>query len=79
MQYVVLINDEGQHSIWPAGKALPLGWTPAGKSGSKDDCLQFIEERWLDIRPKSLQLDLQRSADERRRSGGRWTGGAQPC
>ena len=24
--YLVLVNDEGQHSLWPAGIAVPDGW-----------------------------------------------------
>ncbi|MDT7796766.1 MAG: MbtH protein, partial [Actinomycetota bacterium] len=26
-QYLVLVNNEGQYSIWPAATAVPAGWT----------------------------------------------------
>jgi MbtH protein len=52
--YVVLVNDEGQHSLWPAEFAVPLGWTPVGPQGKRRTCLEWIDEAWQDIRPKSL-------------------------
>jgi MbtH protein len=53
----VVVNDEGQYSIWPTGKALPSGWRATGKSGLKAECLAYIEEAWHDIRPRSLLVD----------------------
>jgi MbtH protein len=51
---VVLVNDEGQHSLWPVFADAPDGWHVAfGKSG-RGECLGFIEESWRDMRPKSL-------------------------
>jgi len=26
VQYLVLVNDEGQHSLWPVFAAVPDGW-----------------------------------------------------
>ena len=51
----VLVNDEGQHSIWPAGAEIPAGWSSVRDAGSKDECLAFVEENWTDMRPKSLR------------------------
>ena len=42
--YHVLINEEGQHSLWPAFKEVPLGWTIALKSGTRAACLEFINQ-----------------------------------
>jgi MbtH protein len=53
--YRVVINDEGQYSIWPAERSNPLGWNDAGKSGRKDECLAYIKEVWTDMRPLSLR------------------------
>ncbi len=55
MTYQVVINDEEQYSIWPADRALPAGWYEAGKSGSKQECLDHIDEVWTDMRPRSLR------------------------
>lgn len=57
--YKAVVNHEGQYSIWPADSANPPGWSDAGKSGTKAECLQFIEETWTDMRPLSLQKRMR--------------------
>jgi uncharacterized protein YbdZ (MbtH family) len=52
--YHVLINDEGQHSLWPSFIEVPQGWTIILNSGTRAACLEFIEKNWTDMRPKSL-------------------------
>ncbi len=52
--FVVLLNGEGQHSLWPAGKAAPDGWSVAHPPASKAECLAFVEAEWTDMRPASL-------------------------
>ncbi|MBC7911690.1 MAG: MbtH family protein [Pyrinomonadaceae bacterium] len=47
--YKVVVNHEEQYSIWPADRETPLGWTDAGKSGTKEECLAFIKEAWTDM------------------------------
>ena len=51
----VLINNEGQYSIWPAGQSAPGGWNEAGFKGSKKECTDFVDVNWTDMRPLSLQ------------------------
>ena len=53
--YQVLVNHEEQYSLWPAGKDIPAGWRAAGRQGSKDDCLRYVDEAWTDMRPLSLR------------------------
>lgn len=53
--YSVVVDDEGEHSIWPEGREIPSGWKAVGYTGPKDKCLEHIEERWTDVRPLSLQ------------------------
>lgn len=53
--YLAAVNDEGQYSIWLESKALPNGWRPAGKSGTKSECLAWIKEVWIDMTPASLR------------------------
>ncbi|TCV93443.1 MbtH protein [Luteibacter rhizovicinus] len=57
--YEVVVNQEGQYSIWPVIKALPQGWTKAGKQGSKEFCLEFVSEVWTDMRPLSLRARME--------------------
>ncbi len=63
--YKVVINHEEQYSIWPVDRENPLGWNDVGKSGSKQECLDHIEEVWTDMRPLSLRKKMEE--DERRR------------
>ena len=53
--YRVVVNHEAQYSIWPDYKAMPSGWRDTGKSGSRQDCLDHINEVWTDMRPSSLR------------------------
>jgi MbtH protein len=52
--YHVLVNGEGQYSLWPSFKDVPQGWTIAKKSDSRAACLEYINQNWTDMRPKSL-------------------------
>jgi MbtH protein len=57
--FKVVINDEEQYSIWPADRENPLGWKDAGKSGLKQECLDWIKEVWTDMRPRSLRKMME--------------------
>jgi MbtH protein len=63
--YKVIINHEEQYSIWPADREDPLGWRDVGKSGSKQECLAYIQEVWTDMRPLSLRKKMD-EADQSR-------------
>jgi MbtH protein len=52
--YLVLVNDEGQHSLWPVFADVPEGWQVTFGEAGRQDCLDFIEKSWTDMRPKSL-------------------------
>jgi MbtH protein len=52
--YRVLVNHEGQYSLWPANQPTPEGWTVVHDTDSRSNCLEYIEENWTDMRPKSL-------------------------
>jgi MbtH protein len=60
--YKVVVNHEEQYSIWPAEKKNALGWRDAGKSGSKQECLDYIKEVWTDMRPLSLRNRMNNRA-----------------
>jgi MbtH protein len=57
--YKVVVNHEEQYSIWPAERENALGWNDAGKSGTKQECLEFIKEAWTDMRPLSLRKKME--------------------
>lgn len=52
--YLVLVNDEAQHSLWPAFAEVPAGWTVALAQTDRAACLEYINQNWTDMRPKSL-------------------------
>ena len=54
-RYRVVVNHEGQYSIWWVDRELPKGWSEAGKDGSREECLAFVEEVWTDMRPLSVR------------------------
>ncbi len=53
--FTVVINQEKQYSIWPAGQTIPNGWRSVGHLGSKEACLAYINQIWTDMRPLSLR------------------------
>lgn len=59
--YRVVVNDEEQYSIWPDYREIPLGWREVGKTGLKQDCLDYIKEVWTDMRPLSLRKKMAES------------------
>jgi len=60
--FTVVINHEEQYSIWPEYKTVPNGWREVGKRGKKNDCLQYIDEVWTDMRPLSLRKHMEEQA-----------------
>jgi MbtH protein len=62
-QFIVVINDEEQYSIWAVGRPIPLGWSAVGVTGSKAECLAYIEEVWTDMRPMSLRKAMQNNPE----------------
>jgi uncharacterized protein YbdZ (MbtH family) len=52
--YLVLVNDEGQHSIWPTFADIPPGWAVAFCPHPRRICLEYVEKAWTDMRPASL-------------------------
>lgn len=53
-RYLVLVNEERQHSLWPAHIPVPAGWTTAHGEAGRQECLDYIEHNWTDLRPASL-------------------------
>ncbi|MCI3928118.1 MbtH family protein [Streptomyces sp. AN091965] len=52
--FFVLVNHEGQHSLWPAFAEVPAGWSRVHGEATRQECLDYVEENWTDLRPKSL-------------------------
>ncbi len=58
--FVVLINDQDQHSLWPAAAEIPAGWSIAREQNGRQACIEYIDKNWTDMRPRG-GADIQRA------------------
>lgn len=65
-EFLVLVNSENQHSLWPTFADVPGGWTVVHGPDTRQSCLDYVEEHWTDLRPQSL---IDAMNDERDRAG----------
>ncbi|NKE60089.1 MbtH family protein [Lentzea sp. PSKA42] len=62
-RFFVVVNDEGQHALWPATlTTIPDGWTVAYGEETRQACLDYVNEHWTDLRPRSVREQLDRQA-----------------
>ena len=54
-EYQVLVNHEEQYSLWPTFRDIPNGWQQVGPIGTKQECLDYVNEVWADITPLSVR------------------------
>lgn len=52
--YDVVRNELGQFSIWLQQRDVPSGWNRLGMTGTKEECLKFIDEVWTDLTPEGI-------------------------
>ena len=50
-KFKVVINHEEQYSLIPLDQSISRGWREVGKTGTKPECLNYIEEVWTDMKP----------------------------
>ncbi|MFJ9566963.1 MbtH family protein [Streptomyces fuscichromogenes] len=51
--FLVLVNDQNQHSLWPSELPVPDGWAEVSR-GSRQECLSHVDSHWIDMRPAGL-------------------------
>ena len=56
--YLVLKNCEEQYSLWPECKKVPVAWEVVFGLESKKNCIQYVNETWVDMRPLSLRKKM---------------------
>ncbi|WP_431042200.1 MbtH family protein [Streptomyces sp. P1-3] len=54
-RFYVLVNEEEQHSLWPSFVEVPDGWRIVFGEDGRQECLDYVEQNWTDLRPKSLR------------------------
>ncbi|MFD4636177.1 MbtH family protein [Lentzea sp. NPDC058436] len=64
--FFVVVNDEGQHSLWPEFADVPAGWTVVHGAADRASCLEYVTANWTDMRPRSLVAYLAGQRDETR-------------
>ncbi|MEV6350169.1 MbtH family protein [Actinoplanes sp. NPDC051851] len=57
--FFVLVNEEDQHSLWPSFADVPVGWRVVFGKDTRKACLDYVEENWTDMRPKSLIEEMR--------------------
>jgi MbtH protein len=62
-RFYVLVNDEDQHSLWPVFAETPAGWRVVFGEDGRQQCLDYVEAHWTDLRPKSLQDAMSEEAN----------------
>ena len=45
-RFAVVVNDRGEHSIWPAAQPIPGGWRATGFAGDLAACTAHVDEVW---------------------------------
>lgn len=68
--YHVLVNDEGQHSLWPSFIDVPKGWSIVHQADTRSACLDYINRHWTDMRPNSLIEKMRQDAEQAERAKG---------
>jgi len=61
--FLVLVNDENQHSLWPQFAAVPAGWKIVFGPDKRKSCLDYVEANWTDMRPRSLTIAMNDAGD----------------
>ncbi|MEU7004577.1 MbtH family protein [Nonomuraea sp. NPDC046570] len=54
--FLVLRNSEAQYSLWPQHVPVPQGWDTVHGPARREECLEHIEQNWMDMRPASLVM-----------------------
>ncbi|WP_336707763.1 MbtH family protein [Oerskovia sp. USHLN155] len=60
--FLVLVNDEQQHSLWPEFAAVPPGWDVVLGASTRAVALAYVDAHWTDLRPASLRRELDGAA-----------------
>ena len=62
IDYFVVVNHEDQFSIWPVHREVPAGWRIQGSARPREECLDYIEAVWTDMRPRSVREAMKQQS-----------------
>lgn len=55
LQWMVLVNHEEQYSLWRQDRPVPAGWRQVHGPTTEAACVEYVEQHWVDMRPKSIR------------------------
>ena len=58
--FVVVVNEEGQHSLWPEQMEVPGGWEIVYGPQPRKHCIGYVDAHWTDMRPLSLAASMRK-------------------
>ncbi|APY84880.1 MbtH family protein [Streptomyces alfalfae] len=50
--YLVLVNDQGRHSLWPDGIRVPDGWRVVCTRRDRAACLEYVDRHFTVVAPR---------------------------
>ena len=53
-EFLILVNLENQHSLWPVFADIPHGWRQVAGPLPHGEAMAWVDENWTDMRPASL-------------------------
>ncbi|HEY8065215.1 MAG TPA: MbtH family protein [Methylosinus sp.] len=53
LSFVVLVNSRAQFALWPDFSADPKGWRRVFGPGPRLQCMQYVDDHWIDMRPRA--------------------------
>lgn len=56
LDFIVLINDEEQYSLWSESIPVPAGWRVVHGPADRQACLDYVDAVWKDLTPRSVRL-----------------------
>lgn len=61
--FIVLVNDEEQYSLWAQANAVPAGWRVVHGPAAKQACLDYVDRVWTDLTPRSVRERLAKNTE----------------
>lgn len=53
----VLVNEQGQYSLWPDDLEVPAGWSTVCAGLDQTQAVEYVEAVWTDLRPLDARED----------------------
>jgi len=54
-RYKVVVSQDNQYTLIPVTELPARTWREAGMTGTKEQCLAYIEEVWTDMKSTDLE------------------------